>query len=53
MIDRLEEKIDYLVTVNGEEVEKVIRQPNNEEIIEKINEIIDYVNRNVKESYDY
>jgi len=52
MIYKLEEKIDYLVT-NGNEVEKVMRQPNNNEIIEKINEIIDYVNRNVRDSYDY
>ena len=48
MIDRLEEKIDYLVTVNGKEVEKVMRQPNNNEIIEKINEIIDYLNKKEK-----
>ena len=51
MIDKLEEKIDYLVTVNGKEVKKVIRQPNNDEIIEKINEIIDYINK--KENIHY
>ena len=26
MIDRLEEKIDYLVTVNGKEVEPILRE---------------------------
>jgi DNA helicase IV len=50
MIKKLEEKIDYLVT-NGEKVEKVMRQPNNNEIIEKINEIIEYINK--KESIHY
>lgn len=49
MIDRLEDIVYY---EQGDIISKT-REPNKEEIIEKINEIIDYVNRNVKDSYDY